>query len=76
MRQNKNPVQGASSTPLEAKGFVQIAGYELLHQLRRDTPYLYDWFADQARAHIKNGSVEEYGRRLQVQAYPADSRTP
>lgn len=37
------------------KGFVQIAGHELLHQLRKDTPSLY---------HLRTESIEHKGRRL------------
>ena len=35
-------------------GFAYIAGHELLHQLKRDRPDLYQWFAGQAKAHYKN----------------------
>lgn len=46
-------------------GMVQILGHELLHQLRRDQPELYDWFADHASRYFKSGAVQHYGRRLQ-----------
>lgn len=46
-------------------GIVQIAGHELLHQLRRDQPELYDWFADNASRYFKPGALRNYGRRLQ-----------
>lgn len=46
-------------------GIVQIAGHELLHQLRRDQPELYDWFADNASRYFKPGALRSYGRRLQ-----------
>lgn len=46
------------------RGIVQIAGHELLHQLRRDQPELYDWFADHASRYFKRGALRHYGARL------------
>lgn len=45
-------------------GMVQIAGHELLHQLRRDQLELYDWFADHASRYLKVGAIRHYGARL------------
>jgi hypothetical protein len=36
------------------RGFVNITGHELFHQLKRDRPDLYRWFAGQARGHYKD----------------------
>lgn len=54
-------------------GFVQIAGHELLHQLRRDQPELYDWFADHASRYLTGGALRHYGARLREAG--ADLRT-
>lgn len=45
-------------------GFVQLAGHELLHDLRRKSPYLYDYFADKAGSYIARGGVEKYQKYL------------
>lgn len=47
-------------------GFIQLAGHELLHQLRRDQPGLYDWLADQARDYLQSGADRDYLQRLKA----------
>jgi hypothetical protein len=37
------------NTDFQEHGFVQLAGHELLHQIRRERPSIYDWFAQRAR---------------------------
>jgi len=43
-------------------GFVNVTGHEILHQLKRERPDLYHWFALQARGHYQN--FAEYQDRL------------
>ena len=45
-------------------GFLQLAGHELLHDLKRDRPDLYHWFVAQADQYLTN--VEDYRQRLNV----------
>ena len=51
-------------------GFVNITGHELLHQLKRDRPDLYRWFAGQARGHYKNFST--YQSKLNALLSPGE----
>jgi hypothetical protein len=52
-------------------GFVQLGGHELLHQLKRDRPDLYRWFAGQARGYYKNFSA--YQDKLNALLKPGES---
>ena len=52
-------------------GFVQLGGHELLHQLKRDRPDLYRWFAGQARGYYKNFST--YQDKLNALLKPGES---
>ncbi len=47
-------------------GFVQLAGHELLHQIRKDVPSLYDWFSERASDYLKEGAEAHYGERLKA----------
>ena len=51
-------------------GFVNVAGHELLHQLKKDRPDLYQWFAAQARGHYRN--FAEYRDRLNALLGPGE----
>ncbi len=48
------------------QGFVQLAGHELLHQLRKDNASLYEWFATHADAHLRDSATSDYRRRLEA----------
>lgn len=52
-------------------GFVQLGGHELLHQLKRDRPDLYRWFAGQARVYYKNLSA--YQDKLNALLKPGEN---
>lgn len=55
--------QGRNFVNLNANvGFVNVAGHEIWHQLKKDRPDLHRWFAQQARAHYRN--FGEYQDRL------------
>ena len=43
-------------------GFAQVAGHELLHELKRTAPELYEWFKQHAEQYLTN--VEGYRTRL------------
>ncbi|MBR4736332.1 MAG: DUF1738 domain-containing protein, partial [Rhodocyclaceae bacterium] len=45
-------------------GFLQLAGHELLHDLKRDREDLYHWFVAQADQYLTN--VEDYRQRLNI----------
>ena len=61
--------QGRNFVNLNANvGFVNVAGHEIWHQLRKDRPDLYRWFAHQARAHYRN--FGEYQDRLNALVGP------
>jgi GNAT superfamily N-acetyltransferase len=47
-------------------GFVQLAGHELLHHIRADSPALYDWFAEQGRRYMLSGAEERYRDRPEM----------
>ncbi|MBR4877493.1 MAG: hypothetical protein IKU14_07265, partial [Rhodocyclaceae bacterium] len=47
-------------------GFLQLAGHELLHDIKRDRPDLYHWFITQADSYLAN--VEDYRQRLNALA--------
>lgn len=51
-------------TDSDRHGFVQIAGHELLHQIRKDSPELYEWFSEQATTYMRSGAEFKYGKRL------------
>ena len=51
-------------------GFVNVAGHELFHQLKKDRPDLYQWFAAQARGHYRN--FAEYRDRLNALLGPGE----
>ena len=52
-------------------GFVQLAGHELLHGLRRDRPALYQWFVNQARPYLQG--IESFEKRLNSVLLPEES---
>ena len=45
-------------------GFVQMAGHELLHQIKQEYPELYEWFSTQANHYLRTSAEAHYGRRL------------
>jgi diguanylate cyclase (GGDEF)-like protein len=53
------------NTEFKEHGFVQLAGHELLHQIRRERPNIYDWFAANAQNYLKKGAEESYRSRLE-----------
>jgi hypothetical protein len=53
-------------------GFMQILGHELLHELRKDRPDLYDFFALHARQHYIN--LPEYIDRLNAMMGPQEDQ--
>lgn len=56
------------NTSIRNVGFVQIAGHELLHEIKRDTPALYDWFAKQAEPYLVQGAAERYRSKPEMAA--------
>lgn len=48
----------------ERIGFVQLAGHELLHQIKKEQPALYEWFAGVARDYMQEGAERDYSLRL------------
>jgi hypothetical protein len=51
-------------TDTTAHGFVHLAGHELLHHIRKETPNLYAWFEAHAHNYLQTGAEVGYGRRL------------
>lgn len=51
-------------------GFVQLGGHELLHQLKRDRPDLYRWFAARARNHVRD--LPAYQAKLNALLKPGE----
>lgn len=42
-------------------GFIQLAGHELLHDIKRKSPNLYKYLADSTRDAIAKGGIAKYG---------------
>lgn len=53
-------------------GFMQLAGHELLHALKRDNPAIYKYLTDKTRDAIVSGGLQKYKERLGDGAF-ADS---
>jgi hypothetical protein len=53
-------------TDARAQGFVQMAGHELLHQIRKDSPELYVWLETQATHYLRTDAEARYGQRLEA----------
>lgn len=51
-------------------GFVQIAGHELLHDLKRKSPNLYQYLADKTRDYVVSGGLQKYRGHLKDAGAP------
>lgn len=52
-------------------GFLNVAGHELFHQLKKDRPDLYQWFAGQARSHYQH--LPAYKAKLDALLQPGET---